>query len=396
MSPQLFAALGTRPLVGRLLGPGDAGAEAAPVALLSERLWRRAFNGDPRVLGRALVIGERAFAIVGVTPESFSGLRVMDVGERESDYPQVWLPLRDAQLWPATARPNRPWLSLAGRLSPPSTLKSARAELDLAARRIATGAPSRDSPDRRRSSFRSYRAGLDWRDEPSQSLLTMALFLFIPLSVLGIGCVNVINLQLARGMDEAGELSLRLALGASRADPAAAGARSRGLAAICGGSVCWVPILLTRAAAYFPAPPAIDGSVLAFTIVLVVGVVCVAGVRRDGDLSKRAFVMRNGRSTSPTGGSRHECRQTGRRGPREGHRAFPGRGNTGDFRVERTSGGYHVVPVAMKGKSGVMEPDASPLDTSITAPRREERAFETMTAPVAGNHRPLGRYGGEG
>jgi putative ABC transport system permease protein len=250
------------------------------VALLSESLWRRAFNGDPRVVGRALVIGERAFAIVGVTPKSFSGLRRMDVGERESDYPQLWLPLRDAQMWPATARPNRPWLSLAGRLSPPSSLKSARAELDLAARRVASGPPSRDAPDRSRASFRSYRSGLDWRDEPSQSLLTMAVFLFIPLSVLAIGCVNVINLQLARGLDEASELSLRLALGASRArilrllvlEVVA-------LAAICAGLGCLgARLLRARAGAYMPVPPAIDGTVLAFTVVLVVGVVCVAGL----------------------------------------------------------------------------------------------------------------------
>ncbi|HVQ89829.1 MAG TPA: hypothetical protein VMU51_02225, partial [Mycobacteriales bacterium] len=45
-----------------------------------------------------------------------------------------WLPLRDAQSWPATARPNQPWLALAGRLPASSTLKGARAELELAAR----------------------------------------------------------------------------------------------------------------------------------------------------------------------------------------------------------------------------------------------------------------------
>jgi putative ABC transport system permease protein len=280
VSPQLFAALGTQPVVGRLLGPGDAGAEAAPVALLSEGLWRRAFNGDPRVVGRSLVIGGRAFAIVGVTPEDFSGLRVMDVGDRESDYPQVWLRLRDAQLWPATARPNHPWLSLAGRLSARSTLKSAQAELDLVARRIAAAPPSRDSPDRRRSSFLSYRAGLEWRDEPSRSLLTMALFLFIPLSVLAIGCVNVINLQLARAMDDAGELSLRLALGASRTRILCLQVFDvMCLAAISGGiGVLGARILLMRASAYFPEPLAIDRSVLAFTIVLVAGVICVGGV----------------------------------------------------------------------------------------------------------------------
>ena len=103
-----------------------------------------------------------------------------------------------------------------------------------------------------------------------------ALFLFIPLSVLALGCVNVINLQLARGMDEASELSLRLALGASRARILL---EVSALAAICAGLGCLgARILLARAGAYLPVPPAIDGSVLAFTVVLVVGVVCVAGV----------------------------------------------------------------------------------------------------------------------
>ena len=165
----------------------------------------------------------------------------------------------------------------SGRLSR-LRLKSARAELELAARRLAAVAPSRDAPDRRRASFRSYRSGLDWRDEPSQSLLTIAVFLFIPLSVLAIGCVNVINLQLARGMDEASELSLRLALGASRPRILRLLVLEVGaLAAICAGLGCLgARLLLTRAGAYMPVPPAIDGSVLAFTVVLIVGVVCVA------------------------------------------------------------------------------------------------------------------------
>ena len=152
-----------------------------------------------------------------MTPDGFSGLRVMDVGDRAADAPQIWLSLREARLWPATARPQTPWLSLGGRLSADATLRSARAELDVVARRIAIESPPGTPVDRQRSSFRIYRAGLSWRDEPSQSLLTLGLFLFIPLSVLAIGCVNVINLQLARGMDEAVEMSLRLALGASRA-----------------------------------------------------------------------------------------------------------------------------------------------------------------------------------
>ena len=280
VSADFFATLGTRPAAGRLLDAGDASAGTPPVALLSESLWRRAFNADPRAIGRALIVGGHAFTIAGVTPDGFSGLRVMDVGDRASDAPQIWVSLREARLWPATARPRTPWLSLGGRLSAAATLKRARAELDVVARRIAIESPPGAPADRQRSSFRIYRAGLSWRDEPSQSLLTLGLFLFLPLSVLAIGCVNVINLQLARGMDEAGEMSLRLALGASRA-------RILWLQLpeiVCLTTICAVlgtagaRVLLARTGAYLAAPPEIDGGVLAFTVCLVIGVVCVAGV----------------------------------------------------------------------------------------------------------------------
>src|SRR6185295_12304404 len=110
--------------------------------------------------------------------------------------------------------------------------------------------------------------------------LTIGLFLFVPLSVLAIGCVNVINLQLARGMDEAGEMSLRLALGASRARilllqlPEIAC-----LAAICAVlGTAGARVLLAQMGAYLASPPEIDGSILVFTVCLVIGVVCVAGV----------------------------------------------------------------------------------------------------------------------
>jgi putative ABC transport system permease protein len=280
VSADFFVTLGTRPAAGRLLDAGDASAGAPPVALLAEPLWRRAFNGDPRAIGRALIVGGHAFTIAGVTPDGFSGLRVMDVSNRAADAPQIWMSLGEARLWPATARPQTPWLSLGGRLSAGATLRSARAELDVVARRIAFESLAGTPVDRPRSSFRIYRAGLSWRDEPSQSLLTLGLFLFIPLSVLAIGCVNVINLQLARGMDEAGEMSLRLALGASRArilwlqlpDVVC-------LATICAAlGIAGARVLLAWTGAYLASPPALDRSVLAFTVCLVIGVVCVAGV----------------------------------------------------------------------------------------------------------------------
>jgi hypothetical protein len=104
-----------------------------------------------------------------------------------------------------------------------------------------------------------------------------------------------------------------------------------------------------------------------------------ARVRRDGDMSKRVLAMRSGSIdvtySAPPGTSVERQVEEVLETVIAQSRAA---GNTGDFRVERTSGAYHVVPVAMKGKSGVMEPYVSPLDTRITLPRREERAAEMM------------------
>ena len=272
VSGELFAAVGTKPALGRLLTAADAGS----AVVISERLWRRAFNGDPGILHSSLTIAARSFPIAGVAPDRFSGLRIIDAGGRDTDYPDAWLPLRDAALWPATARTEIPWLSVAGRLAPGSTIAAARAEAGVMAGLV----PEKSRPGAERRTFRVYRSGLDWRDEPVQSLLTLGLFLFVPLAVLAIGCVNVINLQLARALEEAGELSLRLALGASRwrllrlqiLEVATVAA----LAALLG--CAGAHVLLLRAGAVSPVPIGIDPAAAAFAILLVAGVIGLAGV----------------------------------------------------------------------------------------------------------------------
>src|SRR5687768_15742220 len=101
VSDRFFDTLGTRPVIGRLLGAADADPSAAPVAVMSERLWRRAFGASPAILHDSLTIAGRPFPLVGVAPDRFAGLRIVDLGGRDSDYPDVWICLRDATLWPA-------------------------------------------------------------------------------------------------------------------------------------------------------------------------------------------------------------------------------------------------------------------------------------------------------
>jgi putative ABC transport system permease protein len=130
------------------------------------------------------------------------------------------------------------------------------------------------------SQIRTFRSGLDWNDAPGDSLLAMSLFLFVPLCVLAIGCANVISLQLARATERARELSVRLALGASRVQLARLLALEVVLLGVVAGALGWrgAHVLLKAMQPLFPAPLSVDCRVLGFVFILVAGVVSMGGM----------------------------------------------------------------------------------------------------------------------
>jgi putative ABC transport system permease protein len=274
VSARFFETLGTSPVRGRLLHAGDALGSAPPAVVVSESWWRGALNGEPTVIGRVLAIDGRSFTVVGVAPARAPGLRPLDVGARESDYPQLWLPLRVAESSPRLQIAHTPSLVVAARLQAGRSLATARAEVGVLRSRLP------NEPFRRDTFLRVYRSGLDWRDAPGESLLALGLFLVVPLGVLAIGCVNVINLQLARAVEQAGELSLRLALGASRlrlvrmlsVEVAALAAVATALA----WSGSW--FATTRMQGLLATPIAVDVEALVFAAVLMTAVTMAAGL----------------------------------------------------------------------------------------------------------------------
>jgi putative ABC transport system permease protein len=77
VSGEYFAALGVRPLLGRLLTPQDAVPGApARVAVLDYRCWENHFQGDPAVIGKTIRVDNVPLTVVGVTPEAFQNLNV--------------------------------------------------------------------------------------------------------------------------------------------------------------------------------------------------------------------------------------------------------------------------------------------------------------------------------
>jgi putative ABC transport system permease protein len=66
VSPAILAVLGARPIIGRLFTETEANDGAAPVAIISESLWRERYSGNPDVVTRSLIVDGRAHAIIGV------------------------------------------------------------------------------------------------------------------------------------------------------------------------------------------------------------------------------------------------------------------------------------------------------------------------------------------
>src|SRR5262249_2445176 len=83
VSSGLFATLGVEPLIGRVFTPAEDQPGGEPVVILSHSLWQRRFGGDPKMIGRALVLGGQSRMVIGIMPPGFQFPREID----------LWLPL---------------------------------------------------------------------------------------------------------------------------------------------------------------------------------------------------------------------------------------------------------------------------------------------------------------
>jgi predicted permease len=205
VSGHFFDVVRVKPAMGRVFTPDDDDrAGGQPVVVLSHKGWTRQFNQDPHVIGRSVLVNGAPFTMIGVTPPGFRGLEVVA--------PDFWAPLSQlGQFSPGDrGREDAVPLTIVGRLRPDVSRDSARAQL---------------------SAWDAHR----WNDRHPQPAMTLdlvpnrgtmpqpleAVALFTPLFivfglVLLIGCANVANLLLARGLARQKEIGIRLSLGASR------------------------------------------------------------------------------------------------------------------------------------------------------------------------------------
>ncbi len=249
VSGSYFPVLGIQPALGRLIGPGDDRAPGqSPVVVLGHDYWRTRFGERRGVIDQTLVVNGESMTIVGVAPRGFSGTTL-------GTEPQVFVPItmRDAMERFMTV-PGRPspfvnrrayWVYLFARLKPGVTIEQARTGLNIQYHAIINEVEAPLQKGMSERTLKEFRAKVVTLVEGvrGQSQLQrgakepLTLLLCITGLVLLIACANIANLLLARAATRAGEMAVRLSIGASRWQLVAQLLVESGLLAMFGGLV---------------------------------------------------------------------------------------------------------------------------------------------------------------
>lgn len=282
VSGNYFSLLGVPAIRGRVLTPDDDKPNAEPAAVISHRYWEQQLNSDASVVGKRFIINGTNFTIVGVMPREF-------FGERVRRPPDFWIPLvfqpqielRNSFLEDKEAY----WLMLVGRLKTGTSMDQAQTSVNLNLRQFWTEFAGNQLTEERQRAIQNTHAQLvdgsggisglrKLYSKPLQMLMAIVGI------VLLIACANVGSLLLSRAASRKAEISLRMALGATRWRIVRQMLTESMLLAVIGG-VCgvllaqWgVRVLVNLVAREAPLDTTVDAGILAFTA----GVSIVAGL----------------------------------------------------------------------------------------------------------------------
>jgi predicted permease len=286
VSGNYFSLLGAQPLLGRTISPSDnATPGSGAVVVLSYHFWRQSLSADPAILGKTLTINGTSFAVIGVMPEQFHGIKV------ELEPAGMWVPITMQPVifqQPSFLTQSGPYfLLLFGRLSSQAATSSAafagsqhwldqQIRAAIRANEGASISQARQQEINRATVplISAARGVSQLRSEYGDSLQILMAVVGL---VLLIACANLANFLLARAATRRHETATRLALGSSRARIIRQSLTETLLLSLSGGALgLAIAFAATRALiaflrqsnSYIALSPAPDVAVLLFTLAI--------------------------------------------------------------------------------------------------------------------------------
>jgi putative ABC transport system permease protein len=192
-----FQVLGMPPLMGRTFTPADAEPGAPPVVVLRHKAWQSKFGGDPNIVGRTLVLNGRPTTVIGVMPPRFG------LGGAEMYLPENFTG--------GDSTDEDEFVSTVGHLKPGVSVEQAAAEVAVLSKGYAEAYPKIHPKRAHFSAELLANAAVGRAPHRIFYILLGAVGL-----LLGIACLNVANLLLARANARETEIAIRASLGAGR------------------------------------------------------------------------------------------------------------------------------------------------------------------------------------
>jgi len=196
VSENLFDMLGVPPALGRTLLAGDFHSSAPPVAVISDRVWRRHFRADPNIVSRQILLDGKGYTVVGVMGAGFVFTNPAH---------QIWVPFRPGLI---AAEELKHHFNTMAKLRPGVSIEQAQKQIDAVT-------PSLPSNPARESGWHAQL--LPFTEQFAGQYRRALLILWSAVGlVLLIACANAANLIMARASGRRREFAIRESLGANR------------------------------------------------------------------------------------------------------------------------------------------------------------------------------------